>query len=305
MDSMIVDLQDIGFKGCGMRCVEPHYQEQNDHPLTYLVATFGLSLPATTVLACADKATLEELAMKVAEQQTKMKRTEDSAQELRAIRKELQEHRSQGQSRNHHSDVRLHDLQNQMADARIQLAKLECITVDPNIKHAEPTQAGPPTPSEETTGRANSAAEHHCLHCGMPSPFLEVVSSNPGGSPVNLRPTTSQSDADWCQPHGEHLEATQVKPAAHVYTFTEPPVNLRPTTSQPDADWCQPHGEHLEATQVEPAAHFYTATEPCQVSEFMVIGPPCFEFTQRGIRSTWSSGNDDPGEPGNMGVGNR
>jgi hypothetical protein len=79
MDSMIADLQNIGFNGCGMRCAEPHYQEQNDHPLTYLVATFGLSLPATTVLACADKATLEELAMKVAEQQTKMKRNKDSA----------------------------------------------------------------------------------------------------------------------------------------------------------------------------------------------------------------------------------
>ena len=52
MDSMIVDLQDIGFKGCGMRCAEPHYQEQNDHPLTYLVATFGLSLPATGLGLC-------------------------------------------------------------------------------------------------------------------------------------------------------------------------------------------------------------------------------------------------------------
>ena len=35
----------------------------------------------------------------------------------------------------------------------------------------------------------------------------------------------------------------------------------------------------------------------------MVIGPQCFDFTQRGIRSTSSSGSDDPGEPGNMGVG--
>ena len=51
MDSLIVDLQNVGFKGCGMRCIEPHYQEQNDHPLTYLAATFGLSLSATTVLA--------------------------------------------------------------------------------------------------------------------------------------------------------------------------------------------------------------------------------------------------------------
>ena len=51
MDSLIIDLQNVGFKGCGMRCIEPHYQEQNDHPLTYLAATFGLSLSATTVLA--------------------------------------------------------------------------------------------------------------------------------------------------------------------------------------------------------------------------------------------------------------
>ena len=29
---------------------------------------------------------------------------------------------------------------------------------------------------------------------------------------------------------------------------------------QPHADWCQPHGVHLEAPQVEPAAHVYIAT---------------------------------------------
>ena len=146
MDSMIADLQNIAFNGCGMRCAEPHYQEQNDHPLTYLVAALGLSPSATTVLASADKATLEELAMKVAEQQTKMKGNEDTIHEPSAIREELREHRSQGQSRNHHSDVRLRDLQNQMADARIQLAKLECITVDmstqnqPNLARPHPVR---------------------------------------------------------------------------------------------------------------------------------------------------------------------
>ena len=274
---MIADLHNIAFSGCGMRCAEPHYQEQNDHPLTYLVATLGLSLPATTVLACADKATLEELAMKVAEQQTKMKGNEDSAQELSAIREELREHRSQGQSRNHHSDIRLRDLQNQMADARIKLAKLECITVDPSRKHAEPAQPGPPTPSEETTGRADPVAEHHCLLCGRPTPFLEVVSLDSGGSPVNLRPTTSQSGADWCQPHGEHLEVPQVKPAAHfgflfglsdaVTSFTRcQSLVQKLLTMQPDADWC-------------------------------------FEFTHEGIRYTNSSENSDPRDPGRICVG--
>ena len=251
MDSMIVDLQDIGFKGCGMRCIEPHYQEQNDHPLTYLAATFGLSLSATTVLACADKATLEELAVKVAEQQTKMKGMKDSAQELNAIRKELQDHQSQRQSTKLHSDIRLYDLQNQMASARTQLAKLECITVAPSSRHAEPAQASPPTPSEETTGRADSAAEHHCLLCGGPV--------------TRLRNGLSR-----------YLEATQVKSAARVYTPAASPVILEPTTSQSDADQCQPHGEHLEVTQDEPAAHIYTAIERRQAREG-AAGPQYFE----------------------------
>ena len=61
MDSMITDLQTIAFNGCGMRCSEPHYQEQNDHPLTYLVAALYLSPCATTFLAIADNATPAQL----------------------------------------------------------------------------------------------------------------------------------------------------------------------------------------------------------------------------------------------------
>ena len=151
-----------------MKCTEPHYREQDGHPLSYLAVTLSLSLPATAVLAGADRATLEELAASVAKQQTKMKGIKDSAQELDAIKKELQDHRSQGRSTKLHSDIRLHDLQNQMASARTQLAKLECITVAPSSSHAESAQASPPTPSEEATGRADSAAEHHCLLCGGP-----------------------------------------------------------------------------------------------------------------------------------------
>ena len=44
MDSLITDLQNVGFRGCGMKCTEPHYQEQDDHPLTYLATTLSLSL---------------------------------------------------------------------------------------------------------------------------------------------------------------------------------------------------------------------------------------------------------------------
>ena len=90
---------------------------------------------------------------------------------------------------NHHSDIRLRDLQNQMADAQIKLAKLECITVDPSSEHAEPAQSGPPTPSEETTGRGDPVAEYHCLHCGMPAPFIEARGSDPEEGLTEGEPT--------------------------------------------------------------------------------------------------------------------
>ena len=48
--------------------MEPHYQEQDDHPLTRLAHALQLSPSATTSLACTDKATLEELASKVVRQ---------------------------------------------------------------------------------------------------------------------------------------------------------------------------------------------------------------------------------------------
>jgi len=176
MGSMITDLQNIAFKGCGMRCAEQHYQEQNDHPLTYLVATLGLSLPATTVLAYADKDTLEELAMKVADQRTEMENKEEAAHELKALRQDLREDRNREQMLTHHSDVRLRDLQSQMTEARTQLARLEYLSSDPIDEWAAPAQAGPPTPSEGTTGRGDPVAEYHCLHCGMPAPFIEAAS---------------------------------------------------------------------------------------------------------------------------------
>ena len=76
MNSMIKELRDIVSSGCVREDVEPHYQEQNDHPLTYLAYTLELSLSATTALACIDKDTLKELAVKVAKQQTRMKDAE-------------------------------------------------------------------------------------------------------------------------------------------------------------------------------------------------------------------------------------
>ena len=260
MDSMITDLQTIAFTGCGMRCSEPHYQEQNDHPLAYLVAALDLSPCATTVLASADKATLEELATKVAEQQTKMKRNETSANELSAIREELREQRSQGQSMNHHSDIRLRDLQKQMADAQFKLAKLECLTVDPSSEHSEPVQSGPPKPSEETTGRADPVAEHRCLLCGR---------------------TTLQSGAGWGQPHGKHLEVSQVKPAAHfglLFGLSDPVASFTR---------CQSLVQKILAMQLN--------------------ADWCFEFTHEGVRYTNSSKNSDPNSdlrnPGRICVG--
>ncbi len=80
MNSMIEELRDIVSSGCVREDVEPHYQEQNDHPLTYLAYTLELSLSATTALACIDKDILEVLAIKVARQQTRMKEAEASAQ---------------------------------------------------------------------------------------------------------------------------------------------------------------------------------------------------------------------------------
>ena len=189
MDSMITDLQNIAFKGCGMRCAEQHYQEQNDHPLTYLVATLGLSLPATTVLAYADKDTLEELAMKVADQRTEMENKEEAARELKALRQDLREDRNREQMLTHHSDVRLRDLQSQMTEARTQLARLEYLSSDPIDEWAAPAQAGPPTPSEETTRRVDPPAEYHCLHCGMPAPFTEVKGSDPEEGLTEGEPT--------------------------------------------------------------------------------------------------------------------
>ena len=119
----------------------------------------------------------------------------------------------------------------------------------------------------------------------------------PAASPVILEPTTSQSDADQCQPHGAHLEATQVKPAADIHTLAASPVNLKPTTSQSDADQCQPHGEHLEVTQDEPAAHIYAAVERRQAREG-AAGPQYF-VTQKGTGPTSYPESDNPSYPGN------
>ncbi len=80
MSTMIEDLRDILGSGSVREDMGSGYQEQNDHPLTYLAYTLELSLPATTALACADRDTLEELAIKVARQQTRMKEAEVSAQ---------------------------------------------------------------------------------------------------------------------------------------------------------------------------------------------------------------------------------
>ena len=80
MSATIKDLRDVVGSGCVREDMESDYQEQNDHPLTYLSYTLELSLPATTALACADRDTLEELAIKVARQQTRMKEAEASAQ---------------------------------------------------------------------------------------------------------------------------------------------------------------------------------------------------------------------------------
>ena len=217
--------------------------EQSDHPLTYLAATLGLSLPATTVLYHADKDALKELASKVAEQQTEMESKEESAQELKALREDLREHREREQMLSHHSDIRLRDLQSQMTEARTQLARLECLSSDPFNEWAAPAQTESPTPSEVPTGRADPVAEHHCLLCSKPTPFLEVVSSEARGSDqvaehrcrlcsrptlfteargldlvehlADVEPTTLQSDADSCQPHDDHSEAPQVKSHPH------------------------------------------------------------------------------------------
>ena len=59
MSTMIKDLRDVVGSGCVREDMESDYQEQNDHPLTYLSYTLELSLPATTALACADRDTLE------------------------------------------------------------------------------------------------------------------------------------------------------------------------------------------------------------------------------------------------------
>ena len=80
MSAMINDLQDVVGRGCVREDMESDYQEQNDHPLTYLSYTLELSLPTTTTLACVDRDTLKELATKVARQQTRMKEAEASAQ---------------------------------------------------------------------------------------------------------------------------------------------------------------------------------------------------------------------------------
>ena len=80
MSAMIKDLQDVVGRGCVREDMESDYQEQNDHPLTYLSYTLELSLPTTTTLACVDRDTLDELAIKVARQQTRMKEAEASAQ---------------------------------------------------------------------------------------------------------------------------------------------------------------------------------------------------------------------------------
>jgi hypothetical protein len=80
MSTMIEDLRDIVGSGCVREDMGSGYQEQNDHPLTYLAYTLELSLPTTTALACVDRDTLEELAQKVARQQTRMTEAEAETQ---------------------------------------------------------------------------------------------------------------------------------------------------------------------------------------------------------------------------------
>ena len=56
MNAMIEELRDIVNSGYAREDMEPHYQEQDDHPLTRLAHALQLSPSATTSLACTDKA---------------------------------------------------------------------------------------------------------------------------------------------------------------------------------------------------------------------------------------------------------
>ena len=245
MSTMIKDLRDVVGSGCVREDMESDYQEQNDHPLTYLSYTLELSLPATTALACADRDTLEELAIKVARQQTRMKEAEASAQGNRQRDDCPRARKPEG----NRSSIMPDDVADNLGSGDSSGSVFTCdpyragTTEEFMDRAAEQTRRsvescrrrtylevpygekdiakayGAKWDPQRRKWFADSEFDLPALSKWQPCKFdsvelKDVASSSLGGKPVKLEPIAADSYNDWYQSEGKCLEVTQVEPSA-------------------------------------------------------------------------------------------